>query len=56
MSSTLFGLIILVIDISAILDVIKRKMKIEMKVVWILVILLLPILGPILYFLIGRKR
>lgn len=56
MQSTLLAILILVIDIVAILDVLKRKTKIEMKIVWVLVIVLLPVLGPLLYFLIGRKR
>lgn len=56
MINTLVGILILVIDIIALLDVIKRKMKVEMKLVWVLAILLLPLLGPLLYFVIGRKR
>jgi len=48
------GLVVLILDIIAIIDVIKSNKDTAMKVVWILVILLLPVIGMILYFLLGR--
>jgi len=50
----LLGLVVLILDIIAIIDVIKSNKDTAMKVVWILVILLLPVIGMILYFLLGR--
>jgi hypothetical protein len=38
----------------ALLDVIRRKSVKGPKVVWIIVIVLFEILGPIVYFLFGR--
>lgn len=42
--------------LAALVDVLKGKFEGNNKLIWILVILVLPILGPILYFLIGRKQ
>jgi hypothetical protein len=50
------GLLILILDIYAIMRVLRSSIDPGMKLVWIIVILLLPLLGPILYFLIGAKR
>lgn len=51
----ILGVLIFVLDIIAIIDVLKRSMDPIMKLVWIVVILALPLLGMLLYFLIGRK-
>jgi len=51
----IFGLVILVLDIVAIVDCVQRSMDTGMKVLWIVLIVLLPIIGLILYFLLGRK-
>lgn len=51
----LIGLVILVLDIIAIVDVVKSGKDTGMKVLWILLILILPLVGMVLYFLIGRK-
>lgn len=56
MSYSILGLIILVLDIIAILSIIQSGMTVAMKVVWTLVVLLLPVIGMILWFLIGNKR
>jgi hypothetical protein len=50
----IFGILILVMDIIAIVDAIKGSLAVEKKALWILVILLLPVIGMILYFLLGR--
>lgn len=50
------GLLILILDIYAIMRVLRSSADPGMKLVWVIVILLLPLLGPILYFLIGAKR
>jgi len=52
---TLLGLIVLVLDIVAIVDCVKRPKPTGHKVLWIILILVLPILGLVLYYLIGRK-
>lgn len=51
----LLGLIVLVLDIVAILDCAKSSVDTGRKVLWILLILILPVVGLILYYLVGRK-
>jgi hypothetical protein len=51
----LLSLVILVLDIVAIIDVFKSSMSTGKKVLWILLILILPVIGLLLYFFIGRK-
>lgn len=51
----LLGLIILVLDVYAIVKVVQSSAGTGTKVVWIVVILLLPVLGLILWFLLGPK-
>ena len=53
--TTLLGLVILVLDIIAIIDVLKSSKATGKKIVWIILILVLPIVGMVLYFLIGKK-
>lgn len=53
----LFGLIkliILILDIVAIYDCLKSPVSTSKKLLWIVVILLLPFIGMILYFWIGK--
>jgi hypothetical protein len=50
----LLGLVIFVLDIIAIVDVLKSKADAGNKLIWLLVILFLPVVGMILYFLLGR--
>ena len=52
---TILGLVVLVLDIVAIIDVVKSGKTGGQKALWIVLILILPIIGLILYFLMGRK-
>jgi len=51
----LLGLIILILDVYAIVKTVQSNAGTGTKVVWIVVILLLPILGLLLWFLFGPK-
>lgn len=51
----LLYLLILIIDVLAILDVWKRESSMEKRLLWIVIILLLPLLGPVAWFLVSRK-
>lgn len=53
---TLIGLIVLVLDIVAIVDVVKSSADTGKKVLWVILVLVLPIVGMALYFLIGKKK
>ena len=50
------GLLILILDIVALIDLLGGSGSGQHKLIWVLVILLLPLIGPILYFLIGRNH
>ena len=50
------GLIVFILDIIAIISVLKSGIEPVMKLVWILLILLLPVVGMVLYFVIGAKN
>jgi hypothetical protein len=51
----ILGLIILVLDVYAIVKTIGSSASTGTKVLWIVVILLLPLLGLILWWLLGPK-
>ncbi|WP_405239910.1 PLDc N-terminal domain-containing protein [Lentisalinibacter orientalis] len=51
----LFGLIILILDVYAIVKTLGSRASTGSKVLWIVVILLLPLLGLILWALFGPK-
>lgn len=53
--SGLFGLLLLIADIWAIVNVIQSRADTLGKVLWITAILLLPVLGLILWFLLGPR-
>jgi len=55
MLESLVGLVILVLDIWAIVSVLTGYGSVARKVVWILLILFLPVIGVILYLLLGRS-
>ncbi|NOT77364.1 MAG: PLDc_N domain-containing protein [Cyclobacteriaceae bacterium] len=51
----LIYLIVVVIDILCIIDIVKGSKDNEKKILWIVIVVFLPVLGPILYFLMGKK-
>ena len=51
----LFGLIVLIVDVWAIIKVVSSSAGTGSKVFWVVLILLLPVLGVILWFLFGPK-
>lgn len=53
MTRTLLGLLLLVVDIWAIIQIVKSKADSLIKLVWILVIIFLPLIGFIIWYLIG---
>jgi hypothetical protein len=53
--SRLIYLAILVLDVIVILDILKSNKDMEKKILWIIAVIFLPLLGPVLYYLIGKK-
>ncbi len=52
----LLGLLHLILWIIAVVDIVKSSKPLSMKILWILIVLFLPLVGLILYFLIGRGK
>ena len=51
----LWGLLVLAGDIWAIINIFQSAVSNEKKLLWILVVLLLPVLGLILWFFLGPR-
>ena len=51
----IFGLLILIADIWAIFNVVQSRSSIGKKILWVLLILVLPVAGVILWFFLGPK-
>lgn len=49
------ALLTVVIFVTALVSIVKNEFKNNDKLIWLLVVLFLPFLGSILYFIIGRK-
>jgi hypothetical protein len=47
--------LILVLDIIVIVDIVKSNKDTEKKVLWIAIVFFLPVLGPILWYVVGKK-
>lgn len=50
----IIGLIVLILDIIAIVSILGASKSVGWKLLWTLIVLLLPVIGMILYFLIGK--
>jgi hypothetical protein len=50
------GMVILILDIIAIIDLYKSKKETSQRLLWLAIILVLPFIGLLLYFLVGKKR
>lgn len=55
MPYTILGIVVFILDIIAIVSVMSGRSSVERKVLWVVVILLLPLIGMLLYFLFGRS-
>lgn len=51
----LLSLLVLALDVIVVLDIIKGNKDMEKKVLWIIAVIFLPLLGPLLYYVIGKK-
>ncbi len=52
---SLIYLAIIIIDVLVIIDILKGSKDLEKKVLWIIAVIFLPVLGPVLYYIIGKK-
>jgi hypothetical protein len=51
----LISLFILVIDVIVIIDILRSKKDSEKKILWIIAVVFLPVLGPLLYYFVGKR-
>jgi len=52
----LLPILILILDIVVVIDIIKGNKDLEKKILWIIAVVFLPILGPVLYFVLGKSK
>lgn len=53
---SIIPVIFVIFDIIAIVDATRSKLCLEKKVLWIALILLVPVVGMILYFVLGKPE
>jgi len=53
--NSIWGLLILAGDIWAIINILQSSASNEKKLIWIIVVVLLPVLGLILWFFLGPR-
>ena len=51
---TLFGLIVLILDILAIVKIVESSLETDRKILWTAIIILLPFLGLVVWYFFGR--
>ena len=54
--NSLWGLLVLVGDIWAIIKILQSSVSNEKKLIWIVAVVLLPVLGLILWFFLGPRK
>lgn len=52
----ILGLVVVALDVWAIINIIGSQASTVAKILWVLVILLLPLLGLIIWFFMGPRR
>jgi hypothetical protein len=52
----LVGLILLVLPMISLIDILRNQFGGNDKLIWVMVVLFLPLIGSLLYFLIGTKQ
>ncbi|UYZ58396.1 PLDc N-terminal domain-containing protein [Hymenobacter latericus] len=54
-SLTIFGGIILILDILALIDILRQPWSLGKKILWVAIIWFLPLLGLLLYYLLAGR-
>ncbi|WP_419175987.1 PLDc N-terminal domain-containing protein [Desulfosediminicola sp.] len=53
--SGILGLLVLIADIWAIVNIVKSGATAGMKILWVLLVLILPVIGLLIWFFFGPK-
>jgi len=48
--------ILMLVPLIALIDILRSNFEQNDKLIWVLVVIFLPLIGSILYFIIGRKK
>jgi hypothetical protein len=51
----IWGLLVLIADVWAIINIIQSRATTGVKVLWVVIVVLLPVLGVIIWYFIGPK-
>lgn len=51
----LFGILYIALIIWAVVDLFNSNRSTEQKIIWFIVIILFPVAGPVIYYLISRQ-
>ena len=52
---SIWGLLVLIVDVWAIVNILRSSAATDMKILWVVVVAVLPVLGVILWYFIGPK-
>jgi len=53
--SGVWGLLVLIADVWAIINIVQSRATTGLKVLWVVIVVLLPVLGVILWYFLGPK-
>lgn len=53
---TIIGLVLLALPIIALVHLFRSNMQGQDRLTWVLLVIFMPVVGSILYFLIGKKQ
>ncbi len=53
---SILGVIVFILDIWAIVDILKSTKTAGKKILWAILVILLPLIGLIAYFVVGRRK
>ena len=51
----IWGLLVLIADIWAIVNIVQSSVKTETKILWVVIVALLPVVGVVLWYFLGPK-
>lgn len=54
--NSLFGLVILIADIWAIINILQSPASDGKKLIWVVVVILLPVVGLVLWYFLGPRK
>ncbi len=54
-SYSLLGIVVIILDVIAIISIVIGSAGVMHKVIWTVVVLIFPVVGMIVYYLVGRS-